>query len=476
MRLPGAARLGRLPIRVRLTVWYVALLGLVLAALSGFLLLRLRADLVAALDGSLEARSAEIALALPDPAEGGFREASRAALAGLPRGESAAQALTPDGRVLHSTGDVVADQPILPPGDLAQVRPGHRLFTMIRFGPEREHFRVLASAQTGAGGPQILVVASSLDAVDRSVERLRLLLLLAVPAALALAGGGGWLLAGKALSPVARITRQAGSIGADRLHERVSVPPARDELALLATTLNTMLHRIERGVTEQRRFLADASHELRTPLAIMRAELEVGLRDARLQGDSVEVLQSTVEEVERMSRIVDDLLTLARADEGRLELLEQPVNLTEVAGTVLAKLRPMAEAKGIELTLEGNHAEVVADRARLVQVVTNLVDNAVSYTEPGGAVQVRVWEQPGEVALSVRDTGPGIADSALPLVFDRFFRTDAARARAHGGSGLGLTICKELVEAHGGHIGAESRPGVGSVFTLTLPLGRPAAG
>jgi len=459
MRLPGAARLARLPVRVRLTAWYLALLGLTLVALSGFLLLRLHADLAAGLDGSLDARAAEILLSLHELGDGGFGPAGRAALAGLPRRESAAQLLSPDGRVRASMGDTLALRPLLGPDRLEGVRPGHQVRASVRLGPEHECFRVLATAFDGGGGREILVVASSLAGVQESVDRLRLLLLIAVPAALALAGGGGWLLTGKALWPVASMTRQAGAIGTDDLHERVSVPPAHDELALLAETLNTMLDRIERGVTEQRRFLADASHELRTPLAILRAELEVGLRDAHRSNGSAEVLESSIEEVDRMSGIVEGLLTLARADEGRLELLREPVDLGEVAAAVVAKLRPIAEAKRIALTLEGEGPEVVADRARIVQVVTNLLDNAITYTGPGGTIQIRVWQTSDEAGLSVRDSGLGIARTALPRVFDRFFRADMGRSRTGGGSGLGLAICKELAEAHGGRIEAESEAG-----------------
>jgi heavy metal sensor kinase len=467
MTLPGRGWLARLPVRVRLTAWYLALLGLTLVGLSGFLLLRLRADLVAGVDGSLDARAAEILVAVRDRGNEGFGEAGEAALASLPRPDSAAQLLSPDGRVLASAGDAVASRPLLGRDPLAAVRPGHDVRTSIRVGPERDRFRVLA---TSAGG-DVVVIGSSLEGVDESVDRLQLLLLLAVPAALALAGAGGWLLAGRALSPVARLTRQAEAIGADRLDERVTVPPAPDELARLAETLNGMLDRIERGVAQQRRFLADASHELRTPLSIMRAELDVGLREAHLAGERPEVLQSTVEEVERMSRVVDDLLTLARADEGRLALLRERVELGEVAAGVVAMLRPIAEAEGITLALEGDGAAVVGDRARIAQVVTNLVENAVKYTGAGGTVRVGVWERDGEAGLCVRDTGPGIAAGALPRVFDRFFRTDTARSRAQGGSGLGLAICKELVAAHGGEIRAESQLGVGSAFTVTLPAG-----
>jgi len=175
-----------------------------------------------------------------------------------------------------------------------------------------------------------------------------------------------------------------------------------------------------------------------------------------------------------MSKIVDDLLTLAHRDENNLELLLAPVDLASVATEVTTQLRPLAQAGDVRLLVEAPPVPVVADQARLTQVVTNLVDNAVKYTGAGGSVRVRVWEQAGWGGLAVTDTGPGIGPQDLPKVFDRFFRLDAARTRVQGGSGLGLAICKELVEAHGGRIRAESVPGAGSTFSLTLP-GRPPA-
>jgi heavy metal sensor kinase len=312
--------------------------------------------------------------------------------------------------------------------------------------------------------------------IDRSVERLRLLLLVAGPIALALAGEGGWLLTRAALRPVDRMTEQAGAIGGDRLGDRVSVPDAADELTRLARTLNGMLERIEHGVVTRRRFVADASHELRTPLAVMRAELEVALRDRNPTADASEVLDSTAEEVARMSKIVDDLLTLAHRDENRLELLLEPVDLGVVANEVAAQLRPLAEKAGVQLRVEAPAAAVVvADQTRLTQVVINLVDNAVEHTGPGGSVQVRVWDAPDGAGLVVSDTGAGIAPEQLAKVFDRFYRLDPARTRARGGSGLGLAICKELVEAHGGRIWADSVPGAGSTFAIALPAEPPAA-
>jgi two-component system OmpR family sensor kinase len=467
--LPGW--LARLPVRVRLTAWSVGLLTVLLAALGAFLLLRLRADLVAEVDDALDGQAAQL-LATP----GGLADGGGADVAGLPRGEAVAQRLAPDGRVVDRAGQPPPVAPLLDRAALQRVLAGREVRAEVRAGPEREPYRLLAvRAQTG-GAPAALVVAISLDDVEHSVERVRLLLLIAGPIALALAAGGGWLLAGAALRPVDRLTEQAGAIGAERLADRVSVPRAADELARLARTLNGMLDRIERGVAEQRRFVADASHELRTPLAVMRAELEVALRGTDLDAAAAEVLASCDEEVARMGKIVEDLLTLAHRDENRLELLLGPVDLAEVAAEVVATLRPLAVAGGLRLSVRGGAAPpVLADRARIAQVITNLVDNAVKYTGAGGSVRVRVWGEEGAAGLSVGDSGPGIGPEDLPRVFDRFFRLDAARSRRQGGSGLGLAICKELVEAHGGRIWAESRPGDGSTFALVLPAAQARA-
>jgi heavy metal sensor kinase len=461
--------LARLPVRARLTAWYVLLLAVILATLGSFLLLRLRTDLVAEVDQGLDAQAAAV---LAD--DDGLAVISGRRVAGLPPGETSAQLLSATGQVLGRAGSAAPDRSLLRPAMLQRVLAGHQLRAEVRMGPLGGRYRVLALRRTGPQARTVLVVAAPLADVDASVERLRLLLLVAGPFALALAGGGGWLLTRAALRPVDRMTEQAGSIGADRLGHRVSVPDAADELTRLARTLNGMLERIEHGVVEQRRFVADASHELRTPLAVMRAELEVALRTHGLDGDR-EVLDSTAEEVARMSKIVDDLLTLAHRDDNQLELLLEPVDLGEVASRVAVQLRPLAEEAGVLLEVEAPAgAAVVADQARLTQVVTNLVDNAVKYTGRGGSVQVRVWEEADGAGLAVTDTGLGMAPEHLPLVFDRFYRLDPARTRARGGSGLGLAICRELVEAHGGRIWAESVPGAGSTFTLSLPVEPPA--
>ena len=268
------------------------------------------------------------------------------------------------------------------------------------------------------------------------------------------------------------MTSQAEEIGIDRLHERIEVPRAQDEIGHLALTLNAMLGRLERGVEDKHRLIADASHDLRTPLAAMRAELDVSLMDDALSPAAREVLESTREEVDRMSRIVNNLLTLARVDEGRLELLTTHVDLTEAVESAVRPLRPLAAAKGLRLEVNGERCEVDADPQRLHQALTNFIENAIKFSEPGGEVWVSAWQRNGEVGVTVKDTGPGIPADARAQVFDRFYRADPARGREGSGSGLGLSICREVADAHGGRVWVESEVGEGSSFSLALPADR----
>jgi heavy metal sensor kinase len=467
----------RLPIRWRLTVWYTAVLAAIVAVLAGFLLLRLRSDLVAGVDESLDLVVAELQLGLQAGAPAELR-ADSPALLGVVGGGFAAQVLAPDGTVLDTIGGQQGASSLLSPDQRRRVAAGHRVRASVPVDGGRQRLRVLGEPVKGRRG-EAVVAAASLAGVDRSIDRLGLLLLVAGPVLLALGALGGLLLAGKAMRPVASMTRQAAGIGGGRLDERVAVPPARDELSRLATTLNGMLARIEGGVAQQHRLVADASHELRTPLTVMRSELEVGLREADLSTGARETLASVEEEVERMAQVVDNLLILVRSDEGRLALLCAPVELEEVAAVAVDRMQRLADAKGIRLELHGQPAEVVGDRQRLGEVLANLLDNAVKYTPAGGTVTVALERQDRRARLTVDDSGPGIPAEELPRVFDRFYRVDAARSRAEGGAGLGLAICRELVEAHGGRIWAERRPAGGSSFVVELPAAqaadRPAA-
>jgi len=354
-------------------MWYVGLLAAVFLVLAGFLIVRLHAGLIRGLDDSLATRAAQISLGLQGGCEGEFQDVSDASLVGLPQGESAAQLLSPTGKMLESTGDPAAERPLLSVDQVSSVVRGAALRGTIHTGTDTEAFRVLGVALPSGACTGVIVVATSTDEVGRSVRELLIQLAIGVPMALLVAGLGGWWLAGRALTPVARMTREADTIGIERLDERIEVPAASDELQRLALTLNAMLDRLERGVEDKRRFAADASHELRTPLAVMRAELDVSLREADLSTSAREALESAQEEVERMRSIVENLLTLARADDGSLELLRAPVDLAEITETVTEDASPLTRPKRVAVVTDGTSATVHGDRARIEQVVMNLV-------------------------------------------------------------------------------------------------------
>ena len=468
-----------LPIRVRLTAWYVALLALILATLGVFLVVRLRADLVQGVDQGLDTRAAQISLGLKGGGanttgtgtgcEGEFQDISDASLTGLQTGESAAQLLGPAGTVLETSGDTIADRPLISPAETARVFAGQGLRETVTTSPDRESFRILAVHLSSGSCKAVLVVASSLDEVQRSVRRLSILLLIAGPAGLLIAGLGGWWLARRALRPVSHMTKEAAELSVGHLDERIEVPRTSDELQRLAVTLNDLLDRLQRVLEDKRRFVADASHELRTPLAAMRAELDVSLRLRELDPGARSVLESANEEVARMSRIVENLLTLARIDEGEFRLLRSAVDLRDSAASVVASLGSLVEAKQLRVEIHGGDVAVNADRDRLDQILANLVGNAVKYSPPGDVVTISIRRDGAMGTCSVTDRGPGIESELLPRVFDRFVRGDPAR-RSDGGSGLGLAICREIVTAHGGRIWVDSRAGHGAAFSFSLPI------
>jgi len=281
----------------------------------------------------------------------------------------------------------------------------------------------------------------------------------------------GFFLARKALAPVDEINRMARRITAENLDERINIEGPEDEMGRLASTLNGMIAGLERSFKQIRQFTSDASHELKTPLTVMRGEIEVALRGELTKEEANEVLLSTLEEIDRMSSIVQKLLTLARADDERGEAALNPVRIDIVLADSLRLLEKVAAKKGVSIELASTEAlTVVADELRLSQVIANLIDNSIKYTPKEGSVKVLLAAGYDLAILKVIDTGVGIADEDLPHLFDRFYRVDKARTREMGGVGLGLSICKEIVESFGGAIEVESELGKGTIFTVRFPL------
>lgn len=467
----------KLPIRVRLAVWYAALLAVTIVGLSVFLVVQLRADLLDALDEEVRIGSVEIAKSLVDDADPGqhpgdaaedrrdFQEAARSLLSPNAAG---AQLLDARGRTLMRYG-LLGGKPLA--SQRVRVAAGGGIpqtFTR-SVADQRYRVRVSSLRQPDQVQVRVLVIAESLQPVEDAVRRVVALLLVAGPAAVVVTGLTAYWLAYRAVQPVERITTEAREIGIDRLRERLAIPRSHDETRRLAVTLNEMLARIEQGVLEKHRLLADASHELRTPLAIMRSEIDVALVADDLAEPAREVLASTRDEVDRMTRTVDNLLTSAQADEGRLELLTSPVDLRRLVNDAVRALHPLAEAKRVRLEAGGQPWEVQADAARLQLVLTNLLDNAIKFSPADATVRINTWRREHEVGVTITDQGPGIADHDAEHLFDRFYRVDNPLTANLGGSGLGLAICQDVVLAHGGRIWVERAPTGGSAFSLTLP-------
>jgi heavy metal sensor kinase len=270
---------------------------------------------------------------------------------------------------------------------------------------------------------------------------------------------------------VERLRQATNAITVDRLDQRLPTQNPHDELGLLTETINEMIARLEGSFTEIRRFTADSSHELRTPLTALRTEVEVALSKPLTLADAIVVLGDVLEELVRMSRLTDQLLTLSRRDAGVERFVPSLLDLHALVAGVVDAMRPLAEAKEVLLRLDGESPVPVAgDEGRLRQVFINLVDNAVKYTPTGGSVTVRVGQRSRAAIVAIEDTGIGIPAEHAPRVFDRFYRVDKARTRAEGGTGLGLSIARSIVVAHGGSIDLASVPGKGTTCTVTLAL------
>jgi heavy metal sensor kinase len=460
-------------IRFRLTLWYIAVLAVILIGFSGVLYFRVSQHLYAELDHSLTTEAQEVVA--------GLDEAS-----GQPSlGEIPDFRLTGIAVVLfdQSGSHVVAsDAPgSWPPQteSLASAAAGGSSVATVDV-PGAGKWRVLTMPSVHGGATVgVLQIAHSEGDVQETLQQIITFVAVGIPITLLLAVAGGVFLAGRALDPIDRITRTAEKLGAEDLSRRLNFRGTDDEVGRLTATFDRMLDRLDRAFERQRRFTADASHDLRTPLALLISQGEVALDRPR----SATVYRSTIaamcEDARQMTRLLGDMLVLARADAGLESIDREKVNLGDLVKGVVSALQPLAQARSVELT--GGVADdlvVEGDQTRLTQLLTNLVDNALKYTPDGGRATVSVERERGMAKLVVRDTGVGIAAEHLPHLFERFYRADDARSRTNGGAGLGLAICKWVVDMHRGQIEVGSTPGTGTTFTVRLPLipdSRPAS-
>lgn len=462
------------PIRIRLALAYALFLVLTFGIAGAFVLTTLQDGMERQVDQALLNRAALVQRQLTIGPDGQVSpaDASRA-LAVLDQGEDL-NAPVIWVEILDPRGISLASAPAVPPAELppthdliVRALDGHEGMTNLRVADDR--IRVLAQpidAEGKVGG--VVVVAESLHQLDVTFQEVATLLAIAATVAALLALLGGWWLIGRALGPVAAVTRMARNIAATgHFEQRITPPLAKDELRDLVATFNDMLARLARTVQRQREFLGNASHELRGPLTVIQGNLDL----LRLDLPEVErqlSLDAASNEIQRMSRLVADLLFLTEVDSERT-VGHEPVALDVIVEETWRRAT-LVDDDAHQLILACNDPTLVrGDRDRLVQAVANLIQNALRYTPAGGTVTLCLHNHGATAELSVADTGIGIAAEHLPRLFERFYRVDRARSRVAGSTGLGLSIVKEVVETHGGQVRVESEPEKGSTFTVVLP-------
>jgi len=377
--------------------------------------------------------------------------------------------LAPDGRVLWQ-GAGAAARPEMSQGALERVRSGQTVYDTIRSTEGARVRRVSIPIPSHGDLRSILQAEVSFLFYEKTLSRIALLLVVVAGGTILMA----WLISGwlarQLLTPIQTLSNTAGTIcGAKQAMFRLDTPYG--EFQQLALSFNAMLDRLQRSREDQRRFVDYAAHEMQTPLTVLQANLEVTLHKARTVEEYREALISNLEQVERLVTLARELLALSRFSGDRSPVRLAPLDLNPLLEELIDELAVLADDRQIRITLEPHPiSPVLGDRQWIKQLLINLLDNAIRYTAPGGAVSVRLQQEPHHVAIAVIDTGPGIEAEHLPHLFEHFYRTDTARARNSGGTGLGLPIVKQIVEAHGGTIAVESVVGKGSVFTFRLPV------
>lgn len=374
-----------------------------------------------------------------------------------------------DGQQIHRSGTSVA----LPPVALASAGSSYRYET-VTAGNER--WRTLTAPVSIGGHSVVLRVSRSEEVLRYQLGEILFVLVLGLPLVVVLAGIGGYVLARRALAPIDQLASEARRITAARLHERLTVSNPNDEIGRLTAVINDAFARLEASFDQLRRFTADASHELRTPLAVVRGIGEASVAERRNPAEYEEAIGSMLEEVDRMTNLVDTLLRLSHADAGSIRLLREPLDVGHLARDVASSLSILAEERNQKLTIDAVDGVIApADRLVLREAVTNVLDNAIKYSPVGSTVGIHVARVGDQALLAVADQGPGIPAEHRERIFHRFFRLDQARSRDSGGTGLGLAIAKWAVDMHGGTITVDQRPGGGSEFRIRLPLAQPAS-
>ncbi|KPV53280.1 hypothetical protein SE17_10560 [Kouleothrix aurantiaca] len=460
-------------IRWRLTGWYTLMLAGLLLLFSLGTALAVYRLLIENFDEVMDSQASLIVKTI-DVRNGDLMLNNDSLRPGRANDEHLLRIYRADGRLLYNDNpDEDAD---VLRGAVPNALNGQRI--RLEFPGRRGTMRVLTvpilDGQKVAG---VLQLGLSLEDVGETMRALIKALLVIAPAIVLLAGIVGFFLASRALGPIDRITRAAQQISADNFNRRLDLRGPDDEVGRLARTFDAMLTRLQLAFEQQRRFTADASHELRSPLTAIIGQIDVAVAQPRPAERYHDTLLNVREQAQRLARLTNDMLFLARSDAEPHPFTKEPLDLSQLLPAILAQLEPLAQARQQELSaevltpllIEGNEDD-------LIRLFLNLIDNAIRYSPAGGSIRVAASAPagtPGTIRVQVRDSGPGIAPEHIPHLFDRFFRVDRGRNRATGGTGLGLSIAQTIAQAHGGQLQVESAVGKGSTFTVILPCAAP---
>jgi heavy metal sensor kinase len=454
--------MSRLSIRWRITLWNTAAFAVVLAGFGLLVYSLLRQTHYDQVDRSMKSVVDGLAADVRRAAD-----PERAVQAWI-RKHPKAPAI-----IYDSHGELIARSERLDAADLpaptyaADQAPSSESLGLLNLG----HVRRMTASVALDDQSYTVVLFRDLEHIDEEMSEVVTALMITTPVALALAAALAYGVSRRSLAPVEQLRQRTDEITADRLDRRLPIANPTDELGLLAQTVNSMIERLERSFAEIRRFTADASHELRTPLAVIRSESELGLDPAATFEDARARFGSILEECARLTRMTDQLLTLSREDAGIAAPKRDRIPLLSLVREAVETMTPLAAEKRQTLAvIDGDEVVVSGDAERLRQVLYNLLANAIKYTAEEGKIETSLERRGAEAVLSVRDNGIGISAEHLPHVFDRFYRVDKSRSQREGGAGLGLSIVKSIIAAHGGRVEAESSPGAGSTFRVYLPL------
>jgi heavy metal sensor kinase len=479
-------------VRFKLTLWYVAALSVTLAIFSVIIYANMKRELYSNLDRLLSYRAEGLADAIE-----AYLETEELETGSLPKGRNKAETfhkviqpllseesydptLTAiEVRILDQNGDPLpgipgpAGAPAIPEHSLEDARRGDAAYETVKVaGPDGSENAVKSYAtpvMQGARVQYIVQAYRSLYHTEFALKNLRSIMTLLVPLIVLFTGAIGMVFARIALQPVRGMIGTIRQITAENLKLRIRPPGTRDEIRELADIFNEMLSRLEDSFLSQRRFIQDVSHELKTPLTIIKGELEVALKRARSAQEYASILQSNLEETDKISRIVENLLILARFDSREVRLELSKLELAPLVGELGRDLSAVAAGKqvAVSVSLPDDGLEVYADKDQLRRALLNILDNAIKYSGAGDRVTLEAGRERGGVAVRISDTGQGIPETDMPHIFKRFYRADASRTSA--GFGLGLAIAKSIIDAHGAEIAVKSSPGSGSVFTVFFP-------